>query len=388
MNIAIFGGSFDPVHAEHVNMARAAVTALGADKLIAVPAYLAPHKHGAAASAEDRLAMAKLAFSAVKNCEVSAYECNAGGVSYTYRTLGYFRRRYPDAELYLLVGSDMLRDFYTWREPETILSLAELVVCYREGDAPLKGEQLRFAVKFKKKYRLLPFTGRDISSTKARVLCALGEDVRPYLPEDVIDYIEGHELYRIAGVKKALGYLKPARRKHTVRVALLAAELARKNGVSEQKIVQAAAMHDAAKNLPLTAPELAGFAPPADTPAPVVHQYAGAYLAEHVLGVQDEEVLGAIRYHTTGKPNMSVAEKIVFLADMLEAGRDFPQVKKLRACLAEKSLDECMYRCLKHQVRYLKKGKGELCPLTLQAYEYYARLHAAKKGGQAAPYNG
>ena len=69
MKIAIFGGSFDPVHAEHVNMARAAVEALGAEKLIAVPAYLAPHKHGAAASAEDRLEMARLAFSQVKNCE-------------------------------------------------------------------------------------------------------------------------------------------------------------------------------------------------------------------------------------------------------------------------------------------------------------------------------
>ena len=67
MKIAIFGGSFDPVHAEHVNMARAAVEALGAEKLIAVPAYLAPHKHGAAASAEDRLEMARLAFSQGEN---------------------------------------------------------------------------------------------------------------------------------------------------------------------------------------------------------------------------------------------------------------------------------------------------------------------------------
>ena len=381
MKIAIFGGSFDPVHAEHVNMARAAQEALGADKFIAVPAYLAPHKHGAAASAEDRLAMARIAFSGIKNGEVSAYECNAGGVSYTYLTLGYFRRRYPEAELFLLVGSDMLRDFYTWREPETILSLAELVVCYREGDAPLKGEQLRFAMKFKKRFRLLPYTGRDISSTKARVLCALGEDVRPFLPEGVIEYIEARELYRIDGVKAALKYLKTARRKHTVRVALLAAELARRNGCPEGKLVQAAAMHDAAKNLPLTASELAGFVPPEGIPAPVLHQFTGAYLAEHTFGVQDAEVLDAIRYHTTGRPNMGTAEKIVFLADMLEAGRDFPHVQKLRACLAEESLDECMYRCLKHQVKYLKKGGGEVCPLTLQAYDYYTRLHAAKKNG-------
>ena len=77
---------------------------------------------------------------------------------------------------------------------------------------------------------------------------------------------------------------------------------------------------------------------------------------------------------------MGVAEKIVFLADMLENGRDFPHVEKLRSYLGD--LNECMYRCLKHQVKYLRKGKGELCPLTLQAYDYYARLHAAKKRGE------
>ena len=87
MKIAIFGGSFDPVHAEHINIARAAVK-FGAEKIIVVPAAVPPHKREKTmASPQDRLQMAKLAFAAVKNCEVSSFELSAGGTSYTCRTV-------------------------------------------------------------------------------------------------------------------------------------------------------------------------------------------------------------------------------------------------------------------------------------------------------------
>ena len=372
MKIAILGGSFDPVHAEHINIARAAAEKLQADKIIAVPAFVPPHKQGKnMASAQDRLAMARIAFSKIKNCEVSAYELNAGGTSYTYLTVGYFRQRYPDAKLYLLVGSDMLKDFYTWKNPDEILENAELVVCNREGDkVKFKTEQLRFFARFKKTFRPLDYVGRDISSTKVRVLCAFGEDLKPYLPEDVIDYIEANELYRVPHVKDALRRLKPVRAKHSLRVAQMAVSVAAKYKISESTAIQAAALHDVAKNIDLSAPELAGFVPPENVPAPVMHQFAGAYMAEHLFGIEDEDVLNAIRYHTSGRPNMSALEKIIFLADMLEQGRDFPHVKQLREWFW-RDINECMYLSLKHQVKYLKKGRGAVYPLTLRALEYY-----------------
>ena len=116
MKIAIFGGSFDPVHAEHINIVKAAAEKLETDKIIVIPAYIPPHKQGKSlASAQDRLNMAKLAFGQIKNCEVSSFEISAGGTSYTYRTLQYFREKYPQATFYLLVGADMLKDFYTWK---------------------------------------------------------------------------------------------------------------------------------------------------------------------------------------------------------------------------------------------------------------------------------
>lgn len=372
MKIAIFGGSFDPVHAEHVNMVRAAQESLGADKIIIMPAFIPPHKQDRALAApQDRLNMAKLAFSGIKNCEVSAYELNAGGTSYTYITLGYFREKYPGAQLYFLVGADMLKDFYTWKQPETILSLADLVACNREGEkVNFAAEQLRFFAKFRKRFLSIEYTGRDISSTKARVLAAFGEDLKPYLPFDVIDYIEANELYRIRGVKEALAYLKPSRRKHTLGVALTAVKYAAKYKLPERSVVLAAALHDVAKNMQPSAPELAGYVPEEGVPAPVLHQFTGAYVAEHALGIDDGDILNAVRYHTSGRPNMSDLEKLIFLSDMLEPGRGFRGIEKLRKAMAS-DLNECMYLSLKHELKYLRKQGGDIYPLTCRAYEYY-----------------
>ncbi len=378
MKIAIFGGSFDPVHAEHINIARAAEK-FGAEKIIAVPAAVPPHKREKTmASPQDRLQMAKLAFAAVKNCEVSSFELSAGGTSYTCRTVEYFRKKYPEDELYLLVGADMLKDFYTWKDPEKILACADLLVCNREGDrVNFRAEQFRFFAKFKKTFKTVEYVGRDVSSTKARVLCAFGEDLKPYLPQDVIDYIEANELYRVEHVKDALRLLTPARRKHSLRVALMAAGASARYKVPETSAILASALHDAAKKLPLSAAELSGFVPPESVPDPVMHQYSGAYLAENMFGVRDEDVLNAIRYHTSGRPNMSTLEKLIFLSDMLEQGRDFPGVEKLRGLFYE-DLNACMYKSLKLELKHLKKQRGEIYPLTCRAYEYYKSL--AKRG--------
>lgn len=374
MNIAIFGGSFDPVHAEHVALVRAAKQQLAADKVIVVPAFVPPHKQEKnMAPAEDRLAMAKLAFADVAGAEVSAYEISAGGTSYTVRTLRHFRERWPQAQLYLLVGADMLRDFYTWKEPEGILDLATLVACGREGDpADFRAEQKRFFARFGKHFQELRFMGRQVSSTDIRVHIAFGQEPG-CVPAPVTDYIEGKQLYRVGKIKDALRYLKPVRREHSLRVALMAAQSAARCKVSETDAILAAGMHDCAKYLDLSAPELAGFTPPPGVPAPVMHQYTGAYFAEHAFGVTDAAVLDAIRYHTSGKPEMSALGKLIFLSDMLEAGRDFPGIEKLRKAFY-RDLDECMYKSLKEELKHLKKGGGAIYPLTREAYEYYKEV--------------
>jgi predicted HD superfamily hydrolase involved in NAD metabolism len=105
-------------------------------------------------------------------------------------------------------------------------------------------------------------------------------------------------------------------------------------------------------------------------PKEVAHQFAGAYVAEKFFAVKDEDVLNAIRYHTSGRPRMSDLEKLIFLSDMLEEGRAYDVVDDLRYLFHHKSLNECLKEALFQTLQFLKKKNEKIYPLTEQAYEY------------------
>ena len=132
--IGIFGGTFNPIHLQHVEMVKQAVKELNLDKIIVIPTYISPHKQGeTAVDGLHRLNMLKLAFSGIDGVEISAYELEKGGVSYTYETILYFKSVYPNATLYYLMGSDMLENFPTWKNPKIICDNANLVLTSRLG---------------------------------------------------------------------------------------------------------------------------------------------------------------------------------------------------------------------------------------------------------------
>ena len=135
MRIGIFGGSFDPVHNEHVRLARETIECLQLDRLFIMPAHTPPHKPDRVLSSnQDRLEMCRLGFANVNGAVVCDYEINNGGTSYTYLTCRYFRELYPNAEIFWLVGTDMLRDFPTWKNPTSILNDVTLAVCGRNDE--------------------------------------------------------------------------------------------------------------------------------------------------------------------------------------------------------------------------------------------------------------
>ncbi|MBQ8684838.1 MAG: nicotinate (nicotinamide) nucleotide adenylyltransferase [Clostridia bacterium] len=381
MKIALFGGSFDPVHNEHIRLAQAAIEGLELDRLIVIPAATPPHKRGKE-QAEDihRLALCRLAFVGMEKVRVSDYEIAKGGTSYTYLTCRYFKEKYPQAELFWLVGTDMLRDFPTWKNPDEILSLATLAVCARNENAGwLEKEKKDFYEKFHRDFAVLEHNGKPVSSTEIRVLAGAGMEI-PCVPRAVAEYIREHSLYEIENAGKALGLEKPTRRAHSLRVAYLAAKKAVEMGLSERKAIAAALFHDCAKSVPLASPLLSGFTIEekwGDIPASVLHQFTGAYLAEREFGVTDREILEAIRYHTSGNENMSELGKLIFLADMVEEERSYEGVEILRALFREKrgagALDECLEEALRQTIEYLKEKGAEVYPLTLKAYEYYKR---------------
>ena len=179
--------------------------------------------------------------------------------------------------------------------------------------------------------------------------------------------------------EEAKGLVKPRlghkRWTHTKNVKKMAVQLAERWGADPEKAALAALLHDSAKELPREAllqifadnAIIAENAPA--RPAAIWHGIAAAILAQTQWGVTDPEILSAIRCHTTGKPGMSLLDKILYLADMTSAERDWPGVEELRR-LEMEDLDRALCQALKQSIDFVKEKGGELDPESVAAYEY------------------
>lgn len=367
--LGIFGGTFDPVHNEHVKVAKIAIEKLGLDKLIIMPTFIPPHKNTAVTDGKIRLEMLKRCFDGIEKTEVSDYEITKGGTSYTYQTVEYFKQKYQ-CELYFLVGADMLTNFKTWKNPDRILSACTLVSVGRDGVYyGEENERKYFKENFNKDFVKLEYQGSDISSSKVRVYSSLNLDIKEYVPQKVYEYIENNQLYSGDEYTEFLKKnLTEKRLIHTANVTLTALKKAKELGLDSEKVRIASLLHDCAKYLnPL---DFKHFKMPDGVPKPVEHAFLGAYVAEKILGVTDAEIIDAIRYHTSGKPEMSTLSKLVFVADMIEVGRSYDGVDYLRS-LYDGDFEYCFRESLKEEYIHLINKGQEIFDATRKAYEYY-----------------
>lgn len=194
--IGIFGGSFNPIHKGHLHLVECMKNELSLDKVILMPAGVAPHKScDEYVSSEDRFNMCVLATDDMDYIEVSDYEINKSGKSYTVHTIEHLRSIYPEDELYLLVGSDMLLTFDEWYNYEKILNNVVLCAVSRSNDdfesLEIKAQKLR---NFGKVY-ISHLDGKPMSSSKIRQLIKNNKDLSCYLPKKVVQYIKVHSLY-------------------------------------------------------------------------------------------------------------------------------------------------------------------------------------------------
>lgn len=198
MRIGIFGGSFNPVHKGHIHLARSAKRDFVLDRVYFVPSKISPHRSSDEYAAdEDRTEMLRLACRAHEGLEVCDYELKNDRVSYTIYTIEYFRRRFPDDELFLLVGSDMLLCFDSWYRFADILSEATVCVVSRnEGDSGVlekKAEELR---KFGR--ILISNSSPEVmSSSMIRKKIVKNENYACYLDKNVVQYIKLKGLYSV-----------------------------------------------------------------------------------------------------------------------------------------------------------------------------------------------
>jgi nicotinate-nucleotide adenylyltransferase len=191
MKLGFFGGSFDPVHKAHIALALAAQRELGLDRVYFIPAGLPPHKlEGLRSSAAHRIKMLKLALSGYPKFQISLWEIRRGGVSYTERTLRAFRRRFPKAEWYLIVGGDSLSNFTAWRRWKYLLKQSPVVVGVRP-----KAAMKKIPKTLQSRTIVLKTKLPDISSTEVRERVRHGRSIRSLVPAAVGRYIEGQNLY-------------------------------------------------------------------------------------------------------------------------------------------------------------------------------------------------
>ena len=395
MKIGIYGGSFNPPHLGHLAAAESAARYLELDRLMLIPAGIPPHKQlsADAPAPVHRLAMTRLMGAQIEldtliPVEVSDMELTREGKSYTSDTLRLLHERYPDAELWLLMGTDMFLTFHLWHAPEEIVRHAGLCAfgrTERDGEEVFAPQRAFLGEKFPD-CRIVTMTLPnlvEISSTELRTGMVSGESEKMLAPQ-VYGYILREHLYgtnldlkhlTIPQLRPiALSYLKAKRCAHVLGTAATAVKLAEKYGADAHRAEVAGLLHDCTKKLSM-AEQLAlceRYGIVLDElekkALKLLHAKTGAALARDVFGV-DDEIYNAILWHTTGRPNMTALEKVIYLADFIEPTRDFPGVDTLRRTVWE-DLDRGLLMGPEMTVEEMQKMGNPIHVNTLTARDY------------------
>ena len=359
MNKILFGGAFDPVHNGHINMAEKAAKALDGE-VIFIPARISVWKTSSAPT-NDKIAMLELALKGKKNLSLDLYEINSGkDINYSIDTVRYFKDKYPNDKLFYLIGNDQVNEFHRWREAKELSKLAQIVFYNRPG-YKVKSENI-------KKFHMLEINGGgiEVSSTDIRSLKSIE------LPDEVLFYIIEHDLYE--GMVELNKIETKHRLNHSKSVAKTAYEIAKANNLENPlKVFLAGLLHDCGKDIPLEKQiELTkkNFPEYADVPKFAYHQFAGAVLAKEMFGLQDEDVLDAIKYHSTGSDNMGQISKIIYAADKIEPTRGFDSTDLINAM--KNDVNEGFKIVLQANKDFLlSQGKSLKNSLTCKCFDKY-----------------
>ncbi|SRR5581483_4227558 len=184
MRIGIYGGTFDPIHVGHLILARDAIEYLELNRVIFIPNTISPHKqHRTTAPANVRAEMVAAAIEHEPDFEMDDSELKRGGTSYTIDTVLLLKERFPDSDLFLLIGEDNLRELHTWRRIEELKLLSQFVVLNRSEE--------------KTPHPFITLQRRiDISATEIRERIARGASIRYLVPDKVLAIIEREKLYQ------------------------------------------------------------------------------------------------------------------------------------------------------------------------------------------------
>lgn len=383
-HIAVVGGTFDPIHGGHLRLGQAALSAMHLDEVWFMPSGSNNYRSltGLRAEKYHREAMVRLAIGQQEKFRFSDWECAQPGSTYTSKTFAQLNATFPEVVWYYVVGADTLNSLKYWEEPELICNSVILLVAGRQEQVSSDSLQ-QTAGALRERYgadiRFIPWNDYPISSTKVRRDHGTGSLEPGLVPPEVLDYMKRHHLYRPlqelsdrellerAGAgpleyecyERLTTLLTPRRVKHCLGVMHMAMLLA-----------------DAYRNVPLEKARLAGLLHDCgrtenNAHNALAHAPAGARMAKQLFGVSDEEILSAIRWHTTGRPGMTELEKIVYVADYIEPFRShMVNLDKARR-IAYTDLNHAVSFMAENTFRYLESREEDIDPVTLEVMEYY-----------------
>jgi nicotinate-nucleotide adenylyltransferase len=344
--IALFGGSFDPIHTDHVNIIKACRDDLHFDEVWIVPAFVNPFKNISTSSVAQRLAMIEMAIKDLPYARISQFEISKQKSSYTYDTILHFKRRYPDDQFTFIMGSDQLDNFESWNFFDELIAAIDFKIFKRS-------DQYNHAIATKYQLEVFDFENNYLSSTKIRNLESLDLQIKP-----VNDYINNNLMYLYERLETKMD---EKRYYHSLNVGQMALELAQLNGVDLNKAMIAGTLHDVAKRWPVEKMRsyLAKYASDLLTePEPIWHSFVGALHIKHDWLFDDEEIYSAIFKHTVGDKTMSPLDMIVFCADKISLERDYPGVQEFRT-LVKADLRLGFKELLRNQVEVAAKKHGQ-----------------------------
>lgn len=388
--IGIYGGTFNPPHLGHFRAAQYALMLPEMETLLMIPSCISPHKvlPENSATPEQRMEMLALGAAEIPGAQVSDMELQRGGTSYTYETVAQLKTMYPEHELVLFMGTDMFLSFQTWRNPAQIMENTSLAVFYRgeKNEIAQVEEQKAFLESKGATVYLVENPVTEISSTDLRRMLSF-QCAEEFLHPAVAEYIRDNHLYGADCVRKGLSeealeacvisLLKPNRVNHVLGCRDTAVELARIWGADETDAARAGLLHDITKALdgPLQLTLCRAYGIILDNFSAhnpkTIHALTGALVAERVFG-ENAAVVSAIRSHTTGKADMNLLEKIIYVADYMEPNRDFPGVEELRS-LARTNIDAALQMGLEMTLKLLVEQGREISPETQQALAWLTR---------------
>ncbi|ENY53766.1 putative nicotinate-nucleotide adenylyltransferase [Metamycoplasma alkalescens 14918] len=350
MRIAIYGGSFNPIHKGHIELAKYAINDLFLDKLFFVPANKNPFKKSRNyVDNQHRINMLKLVLE--DKMFISEFETKRKGNSYTIDTVNHFKNKFPNDELFLLIGTDNIPSLNKWKNINEIAKKVK-IIAFKRGNQYSKINVRKYNVKILNN----PIWNYSSTNYKKGNLFEVEELVQEYIGKNFlyIDEIAKNFLFDIKDKKKQFRYF------HLKWTAEFASELAKKHNYKIKNAYQAGLIHDITKNWSEEKSyaflEKYGYNKN-NLPVYKLHQTTAYYWLRDVYKYDNEEVLDAIKKHTSLDLELSSLDKILYVADKISKGRKWKGIEKIRK-LSFEDLDKAFAYIVSRSEDYESNVRG------------------------------